>query len=29
MGGPRGGEVRADLVNFTDIQPVIQISAVG
>ncbi len=27
MGGPRGGEIRADVVNFTDIQPVIQVSA--
>ena len=29
MGGPRGDEVRADVANFTDIQPVIQISAVS
>ncbi len=27
MGGPRGAEVRGDLVNFTDITPIIQVSA--
>jgi uncharacterized protein (TIGR02118 family) len=29
MGGPRGGEIRADVPNFTDIEPVIQVSAVS
>ncbi|WP_184714717.1 EthD family reductase [Caulobacter sp.] len=27
LGGPRGAEVTADVANFTDIQPVAQISA--
>jgi uncharacterized protein (TIGR02118 family) len=29
LGGPRGDEIRADVVNFTDIQPMIQVSALG
>ena len=29
MGGPRGGEIRADVANFTTIEPVIQISTVA
>ncbi|WP_165189104.1 EthD family reductase [Caulobacter soli] len=29
MGGPRGDEIRADVVNFTTIQPVIQVSTVS
>ena len=29
LSGPRGDEIRADVVNFTDIQPMIQVSALG
>ena len=27
LGGPRAGEVMADIANFTDIQPITQVSA--
>ncbi len=29
LGGPRAPEVLADVANFTDIQPVVQVSAAG
>lgn len=29
LGGPRAAEVMADVANFTDIQPIAQISAAG
>ena len=29
LGGPRAAEVMADVANFTDIQPIVQISAEG